>query len=205
MRSIAEGPGFRLSAPPAGSTIAWVLGGPDGAARRQLLDHIPRVIHDQVRARLLAPGLRLRARPDGDYEELRPVLKKLRGAAARQRKTDARCAVYFAIPEPFELEAFRSDGLDGTLPCEARACWLSLSARVFRSCFRPLASRSENSRGSIEESKLVSGEGFDHRLQARRIKRKMTRRFLISRPTQKPPYARWERRANRGRSFADCR
>jgi hypothetical protein len=118
---------------------------------------------------------------------------------------DARCAVYFAIPEPFELEAFRSDGLAGTLPCEVRACWLSLSARVFRSCFRPLTSRSENSRGSIEESKLVSGEGFDHRLQARRIKRKMTRRFLISRPTQKPPYARWERRANRGQSFADCR
>src|ERR1700724_2941794 len=74
--------------------------------------------------------------------------------------------LYFAIPGPFELEAFRADGLAGTLPCEARACSLSLSARVFRS----LSNRSENSRGSIEESKLVSGEGFDHRLQARRIK-----------------------------------
>ena len=111
-------------------------------------------------------------------------------AAAGQQSTDARCAVYFAIPEPFELEAFRADGLAGTLPCEARACSLSLSARVFRSLFRPLSNRSENSRGSIEESKLVSGEGFDHRLQARRIKRKITRRFLISRPTQKPPSAR---------------
>jgi hypothetical protein len=111
-------------------------------------------------------------------------------AAADQQSTDARCAVYFAIPEPFELEAFRADGLAGTLPCEARACSLSLSARVFRSLFRPLSNRSENSRGSIEESKLVSGEGFDHRLQARRIKRRITRRFLISRPTQKPPSAR---------------
>ena len=110
-------------------------------------------------------------------------------AAAGQQLTDARCAVYFAIPEPFELEAFGADGLAGTLPCEARACSLSLSARVFRSLFRPLSNRSENSRGSIEESKLVSGEGFDHRLQARRIKRKITRRFLISRPTQKPPSA----------------
>jgi hypothetical protein len=54
-------------------------------------------------------------------------------AAAGQQSTDARCAVYFAIPEPFELEAFRADGLAGTLPCEARACSLSLSARVFRS------------------------------------------------------------------------
>ena len=97
--------------------------------------------------------------------------------------------LYFAIPGPYELEAFRADGLAGTLPCEARACSLSLSARVFRSLFRPLSNRSENSRGSIEESKLVSGEGFDHRLQARRIKRKITRRFLISRPTQKPPSA----------------
>jgi hypothetical protein len=66
----------------------------------------------------------------------------------------------------------------------------TVSARVFRSLFRPLSNRSENSRGSIEESKLVSGEGFDHRLEARRIKRKITRRFLISRPTQKPPSAR---------------
>jgi hypothetical protein len=100
-------------------------------------------------------------------------------AAAGQQSTDALCPVYLAIPEPFELEAFRADGLAGTLPCEARACSLSLSARVFRSLFRPLSNRSENSRGSIEESKPVSGEGFVHRLQARRIKRKITRRFLI--------------------------
>jgi hypothetical protein len=107
-------------------------------------------------------------------------------------------------PEPFELKAFGADGLAGTLPCEARACSLSLSARVFRSFFRPLTSRSENSRGSIEESKLVSGEGFDHRLQARRIKRKITRTFLIRRPMQKPSSERWERRVNPGRSFGDC-
>jgi hypothetical protein len=67
-------------------------------------------------------------------------------AAADQQSTDARCTVYFAIPEPFELEAFRADGLAATLPGEARACSLSLSARVFRSLFRPLSNRSENSR-----------------------------------------------------------
>jgi len=100
--------------------------------------------------------------------------------------TDPHCAVYFAMPDPFELLPCWCNGLAGTLPCEARACSLSLSARVFRSLFRPLSNRSENSRGSIEESKLVSGEGFDHRLQARRIKRKITRRFIISRPSQKP-------------------
>ncbi len=64
-------------------------------------------------------------------------------AVAGQRSTDARGAVYFAIPEPFELEAFRAGGLAGTLPCEARACSLSLSARVFISLFRPLSNRSE--------------------------------------------------------------
>ena len=122
----------------------------------------------------------------------------------RRWATGAGCAVYFAIPEPFELKAFGADGLAGTLPCEARACSLSLSARVFRSFFRPLTSRSENSRGSIEESKLVSGEGFDHRLQARRIKRKITRTFLIRRPTQKPSSERWGRRVNPDRSFGDC-
>ena len=81
------------------------------------------------------------------------------------------CSVYFAMPDPFELLPCWCNGLAGTLPCEARACSLSLFARVFRSLFRPLSNRSENSRGSIEESKLVSGEGFDHRLQARRIGR----------------------------------
>jgi hypothetical protein len=111
-------------------------------------------------------------------------------AAAGQQSTDARCAVYFAIPEPFELEALRADGLAGTLPSEARACSLSLSARVFRSPFRPLSNRSENSRGSIDEIARVSDGGINQRLQARRIKRKITRRFLISRPTQKPPSAR---------------
>jgi hypothetical protein len=33
-----------------------------------------------------------------------------------QQSTDARCAVYFAIPGPFELEACRPDGLAETLP-----------------------------------------------------------------------------------------
>jgi hypothetical protein len=93
----------------------------------------------------------------------------------------AHCAVYFGIPDPFEREALRleGNGLAGTLPCEARACWPSLSASVFRSWFRLLASRSENSCGSIEEINLVSGKGPDLRLQARRIKRKMVRSFLI--------------------------
>src|SRR5258708_2185619 len=56
--------------------------------------------------------------------------------------TNSHCAVYFAMPDPFELLPCWCNGLAGTLPCEARACSLSLSARVFRSLFRPLSNRS---------------------------------------------------------------
>jgi len=118
--------------------------------------------------------------------------------------TDPHCAVYFAMPDPFELLPCWCNGLTGTLPCEARACWLSLAARIFRSFIRPLASRSENSRASIDEIARVSDGGINQRLQARRIKRKNTRGFLILRPTRKPPYERSVRRASQDRSSADC-
>jgi hypothetical protein len=117
----------------------------------------------------------------------------------------------FVIPAPFEFEGLELDGLElegltGTLSREARACWLSRSASAFRSPGRPLTSKSENSRGSIEESNLVSGKGFDLRLQERRIKRKMVRSFLILHRTQKPPSASAlsERPVNQGQSFANC-
>ena len=74
-----------------------------------------------------------------------------------------------------------------------------------RASFRPLASRSENSRGSIEESDLVSGEDFDHRRQARRIKRTMMRRLFILRRPQTRSSERWERPVNQAQSFADFR
>jgi len=118
--------------------------------------------------------------------------------------TDAHRAVYFAMPDPFELLPCWSNGLTGTLPCEARACWLSLPARIFRSLVRPLTSRSENSRASIDEIARVSDGGINQRLQARRIKRKNTRGFLILRPTRKPPYERSVRRVSQDRSSADC-
>lgn len=118
--------------------------------------------------------------------------------------TDAHRAVYFAMPDPFELLPCWSNGLTGTLPCEARACWLSLPARIFRSFVRPLTSRSENSRASIDEIARVSDGGIDQRLQARRIKRKNTRGFLILHPTRKPPYERSVRRVSQDRSSADC-
>jgi hypothetical protein len=108
--------------------------------------------------------------------------------------------------EDLELEGLELVGLTGTLSREARACWLSRSASAFRSPGRPLTSKSENSRGSIEESNLVSGKGFDLRLQERRIKRKMVRSFLILHRTQKPPSASAlsERPVNQGQSFANC-
>ena len=114
------------------------------------------------------------------------------------------CAVYFAMPGPFELLPCWCNGLTGTLPCEARACWLSLPARIFRSFVRPLTSRSENSRASIDEIARVSDGGVNQRLQARRIKRKNTRGFLILRPTRKPPYERSVRRVSQDQSSADC-
>jgi hypothetical protein len=92
-----------------------------------------------------------------------------------------------AIPGPFELEALRPVGLAGRFAFDGAACSLSLRANVSKSFFRPARSRSENSRGSIDGSERVSGGGVNQRLEARRSKRKMTRRLLISGPTQKPP------------------
>ena len=130
--------------------------------------------------------------------------KKKHAERGLARRSDPHCTVYFVMPDPFELLPCWCNGLTGTLPCEARACWLSLPARIFRSFVRPLTSRSENSRASIDEIARVSDGGINQRLQARRIKRKNTRGFLILRPTRKPPYERLVRRVSQDRSSADC-
>ena len=103
------------------------------------------------------------------------------------------------------LEVSLAAGLLVTFPCGIRACSLSFLASTSRSVFLPLTSRSENSCGSIDDIRRVSGEGFHQRRQRRRTKRKVTRRFLILRPKQRPPSARSARPANPDRSSADCR
>jgi hypothetical protein len=88
-------------------------------------------------------------------------------------------AAYFVTPRPFEPDLARA-----AASCRPRfphraACSLSLRAKVWRSCLRPLRSSSANSDVSIEEIVRVSGRGADHRRQARRIQRYRTRGFLI--------------------------
>src|ERR1700689_2859166 len=122
-------------------------------------------------------------------------------ASKLKRRPDA----YFVTPGPFDLEAPWPACLVWRLAFDGAACSLSLLANVSKSVFRPPLSRSENSRGSIDESERVSDGGVNQRLKARRSERRMTRRFLISRPTQKPPWARSEKPVTPGRSFADCR
>jgi hypothetical protein len=97
---------------------------------------------------------------------------------------------YFAIPGPFELEASWPIGRAGRFAFDGAACSLSLLANVSKSFFCPPRSRSENSRGSIDGRERVSEGGVNQRLKARRSKRRITRRFLISRPTPKPPSVR---------------
>ena len=99
-----------------------------------------------------------------------------RSGAERYSTADA---IYFVTPGPFELEAPRADGSRRAPSLGCAVCWLSLLARVSRSFLRPLRSRSENSRVSIDEIARVSDGGVDQRRQARRIQRKNTRGFLI--------------------------
>jgi hypothetical protein len=87
--------------------------------------------------------------------------------------------IYFVTPGPFELEVPRAAGSRWAPFLDRGVCSLSLLANVSRSFLRPLRSRSENSRVSIDEIARVSDGGVDQRRQARRIQRKITRGFLI--------------------------
>jgi hypothetical protein len=79
--------------------------------------------------------------------------------------------IYFVTPRPFELEAPRAAGSRRAAFLDCAVCWLSLLAKVSRSCLRPLRSKSENSRVSIDEIARVSDGGVDQRRQARRFQR----------------------------------
>ena len=131
-------------------------------------------------ARLRWPGIR----PCRVAADLSKNWRMLQRPAKRRLTFHDRCscrcfrAVYFATPEPFELEVVRPGALPGTLP--VRPWSLSRSASVFRSFFRPLTRRSENSFGSIDEIRRVSGEGVDRRPQVLRMRRKKARSLLRS-------------------------